>query len=259
MNWLLGQPMDLGGKGDENVQLYFLCLIYKELAVSYLGYLSLHFTIFNHNFQFAFGMVTEWFKVLITVPCPLMVLFTLVLIMYQPRFVSWVFHVIFSFVHFISFDTSSGLRAFTKIFRIHYVFIQSSDCKSYINKDLKKNQNHNYAIIKKKVQMWCIRWNLKRILDRHVVYRWKWWSLQMGWRGCSFLFNMVSKNSDSSIGIFFLEIINILFICVNGHYVKFMSMFACSMGICKVSIFLYLVHLLFIHCNIVSCTLLYWR
>ncbi len=50
---------------------------------------------------------------------------------YQLRFVSWVFHVIFSLVHFISFDTLGGLRAFRKPFYI-YVFIQSLDCKSYI-------------------------------------------------------------------------------------------------------------------------------
>ncbi len=37
-----------------------------------------------------------------------------------------------SFVYYISFDTLGSLRAFRKPFSI-YVFIQSLDCKSYIN------------------------------------------------------------------------------------------------------------------------------
>ncbi len=43
-----------------------------------------------------------------------MVWSTLALATYQLRFVSMVFHVIFSFVHFISLYTLGGLRAFTK-------------------------------------------------------------------------------------------------------------------------------------------------
>ncbi len=60
------------------------------------------------------GLVAEWSKVLIAVPWPLMLWFTLALGTYQLRFVSWVFHVIFSFVHFISLYTMGGLRAFRK-------------------------------------------------------------------------------------------------------------------------------------------------
>ncbi len=36
----------------------------------------------------------------------------------RPWFVSWVYHVIFSFVYFISFDTLGGLHAFKKPFSI---------------------------------------------------------------------------------------------------------------------------------------------
>ncbi len=46
------------------------------------------------------GVVAEWSKVLIAVPWPLMVWSTLALGTYQLRFVSWVFHVIFSFCTF---------------------------------------------------------------------------------------------------------------------------------------------------------------
>ncbi len=59
---------------------------------------------------------------------------TLALGTYQHRFVSWVIHIIFSFVRFISFDILGGLHAFRKPFSIYYVFIQSSDGKLYINK-----------------------------------------------------------------------------------------------------------------------------
>ncbi len=64
----------------------------------------------------ALGVVTEWSKVLSAIPLPLMVWFTLALGTYQFRFVSWVFHDIFSFVHFISLYTVGGLRAFRKSF-----------------------------------------------------------------------------------------------------------------------------------------------
>ncbi len=64
--------------------------------------------------QHTLGVVTEWPKVLTAVPWPLMVWSTLALGTYQLRFVSWVFHVIFSFVHFISLYTLGGLRAFRK-------------------------------------------------------------------------------------------------------------------------------------------------
>ncbi len=40
-----------------------------------------------------------------------------------------------SFVYFIIFDTLGGLRAFKKPFSIYYVFMQYSDCKSYINRE----------------------------------------------------------------------------------------------------------------------------
>ncbi len=57
-------------------------------------------------------LVADWSKVLTAVPWPFMVWFTLALGTYQLRFLSWVFHVIFSFVHFISLYTLGGLRAF---------------------------------------------------------------------------------------------------------------------------------------------------
>ncbi len=57
------------------------------------------------------GVVAEWSKVLTAAPWPRMVWSTLSLGTYQLRFVSLVFHVIFSFVHFISLYT---LRAFRK-------------------------------------------------------------------------------------------------------------------------------------------------
>ncbi len=66
----------------------------------------------------ALTMMAEWSKVLIAVYWPLMVWSTLALGTYQLRFVSWVFHAIFSFVYFISFDTLGGLRAFRKPFCI---------------------------------------------------------------------------------------------------------------------------------------------
>ncbi len=59
-------------------------------------------------------MVAEWSKMLTTVSCPFMVWSTLALGTYQLKFVSWVFHVIFSFVHFISLYTLGGLHAFRK-------------------------------------------------------------------------------------------------------------------------------------------------
>ncbi len=58
--------------------------------------------------------MAEWSKVLTAVSWPLMVWSTLALGTYQFRFVSWVFHVIFSFVHFISLYTLGDLRAFRK-------------------------------------------------------------------------------------------------------------------------------------------------
>ncbi len=60
------------------------------------------------------SVVDECSKVLSAVPWPLMVWSTLALGTYQLTFVSWVFHVIFSFVHFISLYTLGGLRAFRK-------------------------------------------------------------------------------------------------------------------------------------------------
>ncbi len=83
--------------------------------------------------QIALGLVAELSKVLTAVPLPFMVWSTLALSTYHLWFVSWVFHVIFSFVHFISLYTLGGLRAFRKPLPYNYVFIQSSDCKSYIN------------------------------------------------------------------------------------------------------------------------------
>ncbi len=61
---------------------------------------------------FTLGVVAEWSKVLTAVPWPLMVWSTLALGTYQLRFVSWVFHVIFSFVHFISLYILGGLLAY---------------------------------------------------------------------------------------------------------------------------------------------------
>ncbi len=63
---------------------------------------------------FVLGVVAEWSKVLIPVPCPIMVWSTLALGTYQLKFISWVFHAIFSFIHFISLYTLGGLCAFRK-------------------------------------------------------------------------------------------------------------------------------------------------
>ncbi len=52
------------------------------------------------HYSFALGVVAEWSKVLSEVPWPLMVWSTLALGTYQLRFVSWVFHVIFSYYIF---------------------------------------------------------------------------------------------------------------------------------------------------------------
>ncbi len=60
------------------------------------------------------GAVAKWSKVLTAVLWLLMMWSTFALGTYQLRFVSWVFHVIFSFVHFISLDTLIGLHAFRK-------------------------------------------------------------------------------------------------------------------------------------------------
>ncbi len=77
-----------------------------------------------------------------------MVWSTLALDTYQLRFVSWVFHVIFSFVYFIF--------ALRKPFSIWYVFIQSSDCKSYINKEIyKKNPKKSLQQVVRSVQATC--------------------------------------------------------------------------------------------------------
>ncbi len=79
-----------------------------------------HITVWRHNFiiitqnMYALGVVAEWSKVLIAVHWPLMVWSTLALGTYQLRLVSWVFHVIFSYVHFISLYTMDGMRAFSK-------------------------------------------------------------------------------------------------------------------------------------------------
>ncbi len=69
------------------------------------------------------GVVAEWSKVLTEGPWPFMVWSTLALGTYQLRFVSRVFHVIFSFVHFISLYTLGGLRAFRK--PLHIICIYS--------------------------------------------------------------------------------------------------------------------------------------
>ncbi len=63
---------------------------------------------------FVLGVVAEGSKVLTAVPRPLMVSSTLAFGTYQFRSVSWVFHVIFSFVHFISLYTLGGLHALRK-------------------------------------------------------------------------------------------------------------------------------------------------
>ncbi len=64
--------------------------------------------------MFALGVVAEWSKVLSAVPWLFMVWSTLALGTYHLRFVSWVFHIIFSFVHFISLYTLGDLCAFRK-------------------------------------------------------------------------------------------------------------------------------------------------
>ncbi len=63
---------------------------------------------------FALDVVAELSKVLSAVPWPLMVWSTLAFDTYQLRFVSWVFHVISSFVHFISLYTLGSLCDFRK-------------------------------------------------------------------------------------------------------------------------------------------------
>ncbi len=65
-------------------------------------------------YLFALGVVVEWSKLLTAVPWPLLVWSTLALGTYQLRFVSWVFHVIFSFVHFMLLYTLGGLHSFRK-------------------------------------------------------------------------------------------------------------------------------------------------
>ncbi len=64
--------------------------------------------------KLALGVVAEWSKLLTAVPWLFMVWSTLALGTYQLRFVSSVFHVIFSFVHFISLYTLGDLCAFRK-------------------------------------------------------------------------------------------------------------------------------------------------
>ncbi len=71
---------------------------------------------FNLGFWYysAIGVAVEWSKGLTAVPWQFMVWSTLALCTYQLSFISWVFHVNFSFVHFISLYTLGGLHAFRK-------------------------------------------------------------------------------------------------------------------------------------------------
>ncbi len=75
----------------------------------------------------ALGVVDEWSKVLTSVHSPFMVWSTLAWGTHQLRFLSWVFHVIFSFVHFISFDTLGGLCAFRKPFSIYFSNLRTAN------------------------------------------------------------------------------------------------------------------------------------
>ncbi len=63
------------------------------------------------------------------------------------RFVSWVFHVIFSFVHFISLYTLGGCVPLESSYNIICIYSIFWDCKSYINKDK--------DIIKIKISLYC--------------------------------------------------------------------------------------------------------
>ncbi len=91
------------------------------------------------------GVVAEWFKVLTAVSWPLMVWSTLALGTYEPRFVSWMFHVIFSFIYFISLYTLGGLHAFRKLLPYNmYLFnhwiANHILLKLYLTKKLKNAQ-----------------------------------------------------------------------------------------------------------------------
>ncbi len=65
--------------------------------------------------HFVLSVLTGWSKVVTAVPWLLIVWSTLALGTYLLRFISWEFHVIFSFVHFISLYTLGGLHAFRKL------------------------------------------------------------------------------------------------------------------------------------------------
>ncbi len=62
----------------------------------------------NYCILYALGVLAKWSKVLIAVPLLLMVWSTLALGTYQLRFISWVFHVILSSIHFISYPLTLG-------------------------------------------------------------------------------------------------------------------------------------------------------
>ncbi len=83
-----------------------------DVTISYTSVMVSHICILPH--RFALGVVAKWSKVLTAVPWPIMVWSTLTLGTYQLRFIPWVFHVIFSFVHFISLYTLGGMCAFRK-------------------------------------------------------------------------------------------------------------------------------------------------
>ncbi len=86
------------------------CCVYVDKYHSVLY----HMNIWQLLYYFTLGVVAKWSKVLTAVPYPLMVWSTLALSTYQLRFGSWVFHVIFSFIHFNSLYTLGGLHAFRK-------------------------------------------------------------------------------------------------------------------------------------------------
>ncbi len=74
------------------------------------------------NYCNALGVVAEWSKV-VRLP-HIVIRLALGTCTYQFSFAFWVFHVIFSFVHFISFDTLGGRRDFRITFNYSIFVLQ---------------------------------------------------------------------------------------------------------------------------------------